>query len=66
MSEPTDAIDVLNDVPFKVAALEKVTAPGSYEKALIRAVYDSVRQDIKYAVDQIQSDRKRASEFGKK
>lgn len=59
MCEPADAIDVLNDVPFKVAALEKIAATGSYEKALIRAVYDSVRQDIKYAVDQIKADRQR-------
>lgn len=59
MCEPVTAIDVLNRIPFKIAALAKVAGEGSYEKALINAVYDSVRQDIKYAVDQIKAEQGR-------
>lgn len=59
MCEPADAVDVLNNIPFKVAALEKVMAPGSCEKSLVHSVYDSVRQSIEYAVKQIQAERNR-------
>lgn len=62
MCEPADALDILKAIPFKVAALVKIAGEGSYEKALINAVHDSVRQDIRYAVGQIEADRARSQQ----
>jgi hypothetical protein len=61
MCEPADAIRVLRDIPFRVLSLEKALAQGSCERALLRCVYDSVRQDIEYAVRQIEAERKQDS-----
>lgn len=59
MCEPADAVNVLNRIHFKVASLAHITDQGSWERALINAVADSVRQDIEYAVKQIKAERER-------
>ena len=59
MCEPTDALKMLRDIPFRVASLENALPQGGYERALARCVYDSVRMSIDYAVKQIEQERQR-------
>ena len=61
MCEPADSIQILREIPFHVAALEKAMTRGSHEAALVRCVYDSVRKDIECAVKQIEAERARKS-----
>jgi len=54
----TDAVDVLKKIPFTVASVKLLTPAGSHERALANAVYQAVRQDIEWAVAQIEAERK--------
>jgi len=60
MCEPADALDVLRSIPFKVRSLESVVESGSFAKAIVGCVADSVRKDIECAMKQIEDERKGA------
>jgi len=58
----TDPLNLLKKIPFTVASLKLIAPQGSHEAALVEAVYQAVRQDIEYAVSQIESERKQKGE----
>jgi hypothetical protein len=57
-----DPLNLLKRIPFTVASLKLITPPGSHEAALVEAVYQAVRQDIEYAIAQIESERKQGEQ----
>jgi hypothetical protein len=51
MCQATDVDDYIRDIPFVVASfVEKCTPPGSYERAIGRAIADSVRKNVEQAL----------------
>lgn len=59
MCEPMAPADFIRDVPFQVAAfVEKCTQPGSYERALGRSLYQSIRRDVEECVKRLDLEKK--------
>jgi hypothetical protein len=57
MCEQADPLNVLRTIPFRLASLEILAAPGSREQSLLRDAAKGIEADVWWCVEQIRLER---------